>query len=98
MTTVVKFRARSANKISNQSAGAATLLASLSQGLDLIGQTDFKSKEEIRQALYFLALSNLHLRHFVDQIKNEKSRARILAQTNRIRELVEDADRRAAVL
>jgi len=55
MTTIVKLRTRSANKISKQSAGAAALLASLSRGLDLTAQADFKSKEDLQQALYFIS-------------------------------------------
>jgi hypothetical protein len=98
MTNIANFRTRSSNKMRKQSAGAAALLASLARGLDQIGQADFKSKEDIQQALFFIALSNAHMRRFIGQIKDDESRARMLAQTNRIEELVEDAGRRAAAL
>lgn len=81
-----------------QSADAAVLLATVARGLNKIGATDFKCKEELQQALYFIALSNVHLRHFIDQIKDDESRTRMLARTNRIEELVEAAERKAAAL
>jgi hypothetical protein len=38
MTNIVSFRTRSSNKNRKQSAGESVLLASLSRGLDLLGQ------------------------------------------------------------
>lgn len=98
MTTIVNFKTLSSNKMRKQSTDAATLLASLARGLNQIGQTDFKSKDDIQQALFFIAASNLQLRIFIDQIKDDEGRARMLAQTNRIEELVEQAGRKAAAL
>jgi hypothetical protein len=98
MTNIVKLRTHSSIKARKQIASASPLLASLARGLDQIGQSGLKSKEDIQEALFFLALSNLHMRHFISHIKDDESRARMLAQTNRIEELVEDAGRRAAAL
>ncbi len=98
MTNIVNFRNRSSTKARTQIRSASPLLLSLARGLDQIGQTGLKSKEDIQQALYFLALSNLHMRHFIGHIKDDEGRARMLAQTDRIEELVEDAERRAAAL
>lgn len=97
MTVIVNFRPRSSNK-RKQNAGAPALLASLQCGLDEIGRIDFKNKEDIQQALAFIALSSVHMRHLIDLIKDDESRARMLAQTNRIDELVEEAGRKAAAL
>jgi hypothetical protein len=97
MTTIVNFETRSSNKMGKQNAGSPAL-ASLASELVRIGQTDFKSKEDIQKALCLIALSNAHVRHFIGQIKDDESRARMLAQANRIEELIEDAGRRAAAL
>ena len=98
MTNIVNFRSRSSTNARKQIRSASPLLLSLARGLDQIGQTDLKSKEDIQEALLFLALSNLHMRHFIGLIKDDEGRARMLAQTNRIEELVEDAGRKAAAL
>src|SRR5262245_38414033 len=96
MTNIVSFRTHS--EVRNEGADASALLISVARGLDEIGAIDFKSKEKIQLALAFIALSNLRLRHLVGQIKDDGSRARMLAETSRIDELVEDAGKRAAAL
>ena len=98
MTNIVNFRARTSAKLQTRIARGSPLLASLARGLDQIGQTKFQSKKDLQEALFFLALSNLQVRHFISYIKDDESRTRMLAQTNRIEELVEDAGRRAAAL
>ena len=98
MTNIVNFRTHSSTKARKQSSGASPLLAAVARGLDQIGQTEFKSKEDLQEALFFLALTNLHIRHFITHINDDESRSRMLAETNRIDELVEDAGRKAAVL
>lgn len=97
MTNVVNFRTRS-SKTRNQSSGASPLLASVARGLEEIGRTEFKSKEDLQQALLFIALSNAHLRQFVSHIRDDEGRSRMLAKTDRIEELVADAGRKAAAL
>ena len=98
MTNIVNFRTRPSAKSRTQITSVSPLLASLARGLDQLGQTAFKSKDDLQEALFFLALSNLHMRHFISHIKDDESRTRMLAQTNRIEELVEDAGRKAAAL
>src|SRR5262245_49176907 len=92
MTNIVNFRTLSEAR--KESADAAAVLIAVARGLDEIGAIDFKSEEDIQQALSFIALSNLHLRHLVGQIKDDGSRARMLAETSRIDELVEDAGKK----
>ena len=98
MTNIVNFRTYSSTKALKQSEGAAALLATVAHGLLQIGQNELKSKEDLQQALLFIALSNAHLRHFVGHIKDDEGRARMIAQTDRIEELVEDAARKAVAL
>ncbi|MFO1110428.1 MAG: hypothetical protein U1E61_14675 [Bradyrhizobium sp.] len=98
MTNIVNFRTHSFTKARKQSAGASALLATVECGLNRIGQAELKSKEDLQQALLFIALSNAHLRQFVGHIKDDVSRARMMAQTDRIEQLVEDAGRKAAAL
>jgi hypothetical protein len=98
MTNIVNFRTRTSAKSQTRIASVSPLLASLARGLDQIGQTEFKSKEDLQGALFFLALSNLHVRHFIGHITDDECRTRMLDQTNRIDELVEDAGRKAAAL
>jgi len=74
------------------------LLATVARGLKEIGRTEFKSKEDLQQALLFIALSNAHLRQFVGHIRDDEGRARMIAQTDRIEELVGDAARKAVAL
>lgn len=98
MTNIVNFRTRSYAKSRKRASGASALLASIARGLDEIRRTEFKSKEELQQALFFIELSTLHLRHFIGHVKNDESRARMLAQANRIEELAREAARKAAAL
>lgn len=98
MTNVVNFRTHRSTKARQRSSGASSLLATVARGLDEIGRTDFKSKEDLQQALLFIALSNAHLREFVGHIKDDEGRARMIAQTDRIEELVEHAERKASAL
>jgi hypothetical protein len=98
MTNIVNFTTYSSTKARKQSERAAALLATVAHGLLQIGQTELKSKEDLQQALLFIALSNVHLRQFVGHIRDNKGRARMIAQTDRIEELVEDAGRKAAAL
>lgn len=98
MTNIVNFRTRSSTKARRRSAGASAVLATVACGLTEIGRTEFKSKEDLQQALLFIAQSNARLRQFVDHINDNEGRARMIAQTDRIDELVEDAGRKAAAL
>lgn len=98
MTNIVNVTTRSSAKSQKQIRSASPLLVSLARGRDQIGQTEFKSKEDIQEALFFLALSNLQIRHFIGHITDDESRTRMFAHANRIDELVEDAGRKAAAL
>ena len=98
MTNIVNLTTYSSTKARKQSERAAALLATVAHGLLQIGQTELKSKEDLQQALLFIALSNAHLRQFVGHIRDNEGRARMIAQTDRIEELVEDAGRKAAAL
>jgi hypothetical protein len=98
MTNIVNFRTYSSTKARKQSERAAALLATVAHGLIQIGQTELKSKKDLQQALLFIALSNAQLRQFAGHVRDDEGRARMMAQTDRIEELVEDAGRKAAAL
>lgn len=98
MTNIVNFRPQAPTEARRLRDGASAVLATVVRGLDQIRQADLKSKEDLQQALLFIALSNAQLREFVGHIKDDESRARMTAQTDRIEELVEDAGRKAAAL
>lgn len=98
MTNVVNFRTHSLIKARQQSSAASPLLDIVTRGLNEIGRTEFKTKDDLEQALLFIALSNEHLRHLISHITNDESRAGMLARTDRIERLVKDAGRKAATL
>lgn len=97
MTNIVNFNFR-AHAARKRSADAVEMLATVERGLAQIGRADLKSKEDLKQALLFIGLSNARLREFVGHIKDDEGRARMTAQTKRIEELVEDAGRKAEAL
>lgn len=98
MTNKVNFRSPSSNKTCDQKARASALLARLAHGLGQIGQRQFKNKEDIQHALFFIAISKEHMRHFIGQIKNEESRVRLSAEIDSIEQLLKDIGRKAAAL
>lgn len=98
MTNIVNFRGPSSDKTRNQNARASALLARLAHGLGQIGQRQLKNREDIQHALFFIAISKEHLRHFISQIKNEESRVRLSAEIDSIEQLLKDIGRKAAAL
>lgn len=56
------------------------------------------TREELQQAILLLDLSNAQARQLIGRIGDDASRARLLAHSERICELVEIARRKAAAL
>jgi hypothetical protein len=73
-------------------------LAVLSARVDEIGRMPFDSKADMQEAILLLGLSNAQVRQLIGHLRDEACRTRLLAHSDRIRELVELAGRKAADL
>lgn len=97
MSSVVKFvervprRPQSDIKLSCPDLGLVTAIAQ-------IDRTQFVSKECVQQALVLLVQSSERTQQIIGQIQDEEVRMRLMAHADKIRELVEEAGRRAAEL
>jgi hypothetical protein len=86
--------ARPRPSISNPLAALADLSARVAE----IGQMRFESSEDMQEAVFLLGLLNARARQLIRQIDGEESRTRLLTHSERIRELIEIASRKAADL
>lgn len=88
----------SASRPSHSAPDTAAALAGLAASVAEIGQMQFDSKADMQEAIFLLGLSNARARQLICQIRDDESRMRLLAHSDRIRELVEIAGRKAAAL
>lgn len=73
-------------------------LAGLAASVAQIGQMPIATKEDMRQAILALGLSDARARQLIGQIDDGEGRTRLPDHPDRIGELVEIASRKAEVL
>lgn len=73
-------------------------LAGLAARVAEIGLMPLETRQDMRDALFLLELSNARARQLIVAIDDQECQARLLAHSERISELVEVARRKAAAI